>query len=124
MECCGKAAAFVQRSSLAIKGRYRTVWWCANNLFNETLRDVALRAIGLTLFSAPFRRVEFDYFTLGLFWGSVWWRRKPPTERLGGCGKFESVQDISLTRRKSRGADDSPPLVFLNDDRVALEGFQ
>ena len=52
MECCGKAAAFVQRSSLAIKGRYRTVWWCANNLFNGTLREVALRAIGLTGASA------------------------------------------------------------------------
>ena len=48
MECCGKAAAFVQRRRLAVKGHYRIVRWCVNMLFSETLRLVALRAIGLT----------------------------------------------------------------------------
>ena len=52
MECCGKAAAFVQRRCLAIKGHHRSVRWCANKLFSEAVRDVALRAIELTGASA------------------------------------------------------------------------
>ena len=52
VECCGKAAAFVQRRRLAIKGHHRVVWWCLNILFRRAVRDVALRAIGLTGASA------------------------------------------------------------------------
>ena len=52
MECCGKAAAFVQRRRLALKGHSRIVRWCVNTLVNKTLREVALRAIGLTGASA------------------------------------------------------------------------
>ena len=52
MECCGKAAAFVQRKRLALKGHCRSVRWCVNTLFSKTLREVALRAIGLTGASA------------------------------------------------------------------------
>ena len=52
MECCGKAAAFVPRQRLALEGRYRSGWWFVNTLFSTTLRDVALRAIGLTGASA------------------------------------------------------------------------
>ena len=48
MECCGKAAAFVQRRCLAIKGHHRIVRWRVNKLFSMAGRDVALRAIGLT----------------------------------------------------------------------------
>ena len=33
-------------------GHYRMVWWFANILFSETLRDVALRAIWVTGASA------------------------------------------------------------------------
>ena len=50
MECCGKAAAFVQRQRLAVKGHHRIVWSCLNKLFSNTLREVALRAIGLTAY--------------------------------------------------------------------------
>ena len=50
MECCGKAAAFVLRRRLAIEGRHRSVRWCVNRLFSKTLRDVALRAIGVTVY--------------------------------------------------------------------------
>ena len=52
MECCGKAAAFVQRRRLVVKGHCRIVRWCVNTLFGNTLRDVALRAIELTGASA------------------------------------------------------------------------
>ena len=44
MECCGKAAAFAQRGRLGVKGHNEAVG-AANNLFSETRRDVALRAI-------------------------------------------------------------------------------
>ena len=47
-----KAAAFVQRRCLAMKGHHRMVWWRLNKLSSSTLRDVALRAIGLTGASA------------------------------------------------------------------------
>ena len=62
LECCGKAAAFVQRLRLAIKGRYQIVRWLANKLSSKALRYVALRAIGLTGASA--RRL-FAATTLG-----------------------------------------------------------
>ena len=52
MECCGKAAAFVQRGRMALKGHCRSVRWCLNVVFSKTLRDVALRAIGVTGASA------------------------------------------------------------------------
>ena len=46
LECCGKAAAFVLRLRLAIKGRYQIVRWRVNKLSSKALRYVALRAIG------------------------------------------------------------------------------
>ena len=52
LECCGNAAAFVQRLRLALDGHHRMARWCVNWLFSNTLRDVALRAIGLTGASA------------------------------------------------------------------------
>ena len=43
-----KAAVFVQRRRLAVTGHDRIVRWLLNKLFSMALRDVALRAIGLT----------------------------------------------------------------------------
>jgi hypothetical protein len=77
--------------------------------------------VSLTLFSAPFRGVEVDYFAVNFLRASVWRCRKPPAERLGGRGKFESGQNVSLSRCKSRGTDDSTALIFFNDDCVALD---
>ena len=80
--------------------------------------------VSLTLFSAPFRGVEVDYFAVNFLRATVWRCRKPPAERLGGRGKFESGPNVSLPRRKSRGTDDSTALIFFNDDYVALERFK
>ena len=42
----------VLRQRLALKGRYQVVRWRLNEVFSKALRDVALRAIGLTGASA------------------------------------------------------------------------
>ena len=72
LECCGKAAAFVLRRRLALKGHCRSVRRCVNEAFSKTLRDVALRAIGLTGASA-----------LRLLRENVW-RLRDTAEMFGG----------------------------------------
>ena len=68
MECCGKAAAFVQRRRRALKGHYRSVWWRVNALFGEAGRDVAMECCGKAAAFVQRRRMA-----LKGHYRSVWW---------------------------------------------------